>query len=77
MRIEFSASRGSRRTRHESGGKTLGGEVGRDVGVPTPGIDAVINVASIVMARDYKAEALRTPDSLGIAERSAAELASL
>ena len=52
-------------------------KLGRQVGVATPAIDAVINVASIVMARDYKAEALRTPDSLGIAERSAAELASL
>ena len=52
-------------------------KLGRQVGVATPAIDAVINVASIVMARDYKAEALRTPDSLGIAQRSAAELASL
>ena len=52
-------------------------ELGRQVGVPTPGIDAVINVASIVMARDYKGESLRTPETLGIAELSAAELGSL
>jgi opine dehydrogenase len=52
-------------------------ELGRQVSVATPGIDAVINVASIVMARDYKAESLRTPESLGIADRSAEELASL
>ena len=52
-------------------------ELGRQVGVPTPGIDAVINVASIVMARDYKGESLRTPETLGIAELSAEELGSL
>ena len=52
-------------------------ELGQQIGVATPGIDAVINVASIVMARDYKAEALRTPESLGISDRSAEELATL
>ena len=52
-------------------------ELGRQVGVATPGIDAVINVASIVMARDYKGESLRTPETLGIAELSAGELGSL
>ncbi len=52
-------------------------KLGQQIGVATPGIDAVISVASIVMARDYKAEALRTPESLGIADRSAAELATL
>lgn len=49
----------------------------QQIGVATLGIDAVINVASIVMARDYRAEALRTPESLGIADRSAEELATL
>jgi opine dehydrogenase len=52
-------------------------KLGQQIGVATPGIDAVINVASIVMARDYRAEALRTPESLGIADRSAKELAAL
>jgi len=52
-------------------------KLGQQIGVATPGIDAVINVASIVMARDYRAEALRTPESLGIADRSAEELATL
>jgi len=51
--------------------------LGRQIGVATPGIDAVINVATIVMARDYRAEALRTPESLGIADRSTEELAAL
>jgi len=52
-------------------------KLGQQIGVATPGIDAVINVATIVMARDYRAEALRTPESLGIADRSAEELAAL
>jgi len=51
--------------------------LGQQIGVATPGIDAVINVATIVMARDYRAEALRTPESLGIADRSVEELATL
>jgi len=51
--------------------------LGKQVGVATPGIDAIISVASIVMARDYRAEALRTPESLGVADHSAADLAAL
>ena len=51
--------------------------LGRQVGVPTPGMDAVIDLASIVMARDYRAEALRTPESLGIDHLSAVELGGL
>ena len=51
--------------------------LGRQIGVETPGIDAVISVASIVMARDYRSEAARTPDSLGIAELSVEALGSL
>ncbi len=48
--------------------------LGRQVGVETPGMDAVIKVATIVMARDYRAEALRTPTTLGIADYSIEEL---
>jgi len=51
--------------------------LGRQVGVETPGMDAVIKVATIVMARDYQAEALRTPGTLGIADCSAEELGAL
>ncbi len=51
--------------------------LGQQIGVATPGMDAVISVASMVMARDYRGEALRTPDSLGIADHSVAELATL
>ncbi len=52
-------------------------KLGKQLGVETPGMDAVINVATIVMARDYRAEALRTPESLGIADLSAEQLAQL
>ena len=52
-------------------------KLGSQVGIETPGIDAVINVASIVMARDYRAESLRTPETLGIADCSADELTRL
>ncbi|MEJ2256317.1 MAG: NAD/NADP octopine/nopaline dehydrogenase family protein [Woeseiaceae bacterium] len=51
--------------------------LGQQVAATTPGIDAIIQLASIVMARDYRAAALRTPSSLGIAGFSAEELASL
>jgi len=49
----------------------------RQIGVETPTMEAIIQVTSVLMARDYAAEALRTPESLGIAELSAAELAML
>lgn len=52
-------------------------ELGRQIGVETPGMDAVIQVATIVMARDYRGEALRTPTTLGIADRSSEELGAL
>jgi opine dehydrogenase len=52
-------------------------KLGRQVGVDTPTIDAVIQVTSVLMARDYAGEGLRTPESLGIAGLSAAELGSL
>jgi hypothetical protein len=37
----------------------------------------VIQVTSVLMAHDYADEAVRTPESIGIAELSAAELGSL
>ena len=52
-------------------------KLGEQVGVETPGMDAVIDVATIVMARDYRGEALRTPETLGIADRSVEELGRL
>jgi opine dehydrogenase len=49
----------------------------RQVGVETPTMDAIIQVASVLMARDYAREARRTPESLGIGGKSAEELAAL
>jgi opine dehydrogenase len=49
----------------------------RQVGVEVPTIDALIHIASVLMARDYAGEAMRTPESLGIAEFSAQELGKL
>lgn len=49
----------------------------RQVSVETPTMDAIIQITSVLMDRDYAAEALRTPESLGIGGRSAEELGSL
>jgi opine dehydrogenase len=40
-------------------------------------MDAIIHLASTLMDRDYAAEALRTPESLGIGDLSAEELGKL
>lgn len=49
----------------------------RQIGIKTPTMDAIIQITSVLMNRDYAAEALRTPESLGLAGRSAAELGGL
>ncbi|NNF16353.1 MAG: opine dehydrogenase, partial [Gammaproteobacteria bacterium] len=49
----------------------------RQLGVATPTIDAMIQVTSVLMARDYASEALRTPATLGIEQLSAGELGRL
>jgi len=49
----------------------------RQVGVETPTMDSIIQITSVLMGRDYAAEALRTPQSLGIGGRSADDLGSL
>ncbi|MGK7312699.1 MAG: NAD/NADP octopine/nopaline dehydrogenase family protein [Candidatus Longimicrobiales bacterium M2_2A_002] len=49
----------------------------RQVGVEVPTMDAIIQVTSVLMDRDYAGEALRTPDSLGIGDLGAAELGRL
>ena len=51
--------------------------LGRQVGVETPTMDAIIQVASVLMDRDYRSEALRTPASLDIAGLSAEQLGKL
>jgi opine dehydrogenase len=51
--------------------------LGRQAGVATPAIDAIIGLASVLMARDYAAEAKRTPESLGIGAYSVADLSMI
>ncbi len=49
----------------------------RQVGVETPTMDAIIQIASVLMDHDYAAAAMRTPESLGIGDRSAKQLGNL
>lgn len=51
--------------------------LGRQLGVATPSMDAMIRLTSVLMDRDYASEARRTPETLGIAAKSADALASL
>jgi opine dehydrogenase len=45
--------------------------------VPTPVMDAVITIASVVLARDFRAEAVRTVSTLGLDGMSPEELTAL
>jgi opine dehydrogenase len=45
--------------------------------VATPAIDAVITIASVVLARDFRGEGVRTLSTLGLDGMSAGELAAL
>jgi opine dehydrogenase len=47
------------------------------LGVPTPVMDAVIAIASVVLARDFRAEGKRTLATLGLDGMSRADLAAL
>lgn len=47
------------------------------LGVPTPVMDAVIAIASVVLARDFRGEAMRTLSTLGLDGMSREELAAL
>jgi len=47
------------------------------LGVETPTMDAMIHLTSVLMARAYATEAIRTPTSLGIGDLSAEALGNL
>jgi opine dehydrogenase len=47
------------------------------LGVPTPVMDAVVTIASVVLARDFRAEGARTLTTLGLDGLSPQELAAL
>jgi opine dehydrogenase len=52
-------------------------KLGEQIGVATPIMDAVIELVSLVMERDYVGEARRTPETLGLANHSVEELEAL
>jgi len=52
-------------------------ELGEQVGVETPVMSAVITLASLLMNRDYLGEAVRTMETLGLSQHSAAQLETL
>jgi opine dehydrogenase len=52
-------------------------KLGEQVGVETPNITAIIQLASVLMGRDYLGEAPRTMDSLGLSGYTAEELEQL
>jgi opine dehydrogenase len=52
-------------------------DLARAVGVPTPDMDAVLRMSSIVTGRDYEAERARTMESLGLGGYSVDDLRSL
>src|SRR4051794_8042013 len=47
------------------------------LGVPTPVMDGVITIASVVLARDFRSEGVRTVTTLGLDGLSAQDLAAL
>src|SRR3954469_4477327 len=47
------------------------------LGIPTPTIDAVITIASVALARDFRGEGVRTLATLGLDAMSPEELAAL
>lgn len=51
-------------------------DLARQLGVPTPTMDAVLQVASVLRGRDYVAEGARTMASLGLDSYSVEELRS-
>src|SRR4051794_24472059 len=52
-------------------------DLARRLGVPTPVIDAVITIASVVLARDFRGEGVRTMSTLGLDGLSPEQLAAL
>ena len=52
-------------------------DLGRRTGVPTPLMDAILTIASVLRGRDYAAEGRRTMKSLGLDGLSPAELVAL
>jgi opine dehydrogenase len=52
-------------------------ELAARLGVPTPAMEAVVTIASVVLGRDFRAEGARTLATLGLDGLSAEELAAI
>ena len=52
-------------------------DLGRTIGVPTPVMDAIIEIASVVMARDFRGEAKRTKATAGLSDHTLEQLRAL
>ena len=52
-------------------------DLARRLAVPTPTMDAIIEITSVVLARDLRAEGARTMNSLGLDDLTAEQLLSL
>jgi len=52
-------------------------DLAASLGVPTPVMDAVIAIASVLLARDFRGEGKRTVSTLGLEGMSAGQLAAL
>jgi opine dehydrogenase len=52
-------------------------DIATRLGVPTPAMDAVVTIASVILGRDFRAEGKRTLTTLGLDGMSAAQLAAL
>lgn len=58
-------------------GLVFASELARQVGVPTPAIDTVISMASIILGTDFRAEGKRLPADLGFGELSLEQVRGL
>ena len=52
-------------------------DLGRQIGVPTPVMDAIIEVASVLMARDFRGEQKRTMATAGLADLTREQLSAI
>ena len=52
-------------------------ELGKQIGVPTPAIDAVIKIISIIMGRDYRSEEARTMKHMSLGSYTVEEINAL
>lgn len=52
-------------------------DLAQRLGVPTPIMDCVINITSVILSRDFRSEQARTLQSLGFGELTADELRAL